>query len=963
MNSSGSEPPTPSVLGTLLKSLQAESDQLKQARQEFTLFSGEYRGEFARYFYYRFEVPEGLYLRGIERASFTFSQLQPTTIEGRIIGQESQFITVAVPVNFGEVLPEIKCTWSYNDHLKPTITALSNAAANHPILSLLFHPEGPGNALPSAIEPAFLPATPPDHQDAVKKIFHNRVSFLWGPTCSGKTSILALTALNFLKAGKKVLLVADSQDRVDRAVFYMLSLAPDLHVDIKTIGTRIGLPSNSDAEPLKSFSLQYDITAKRSQKQKEVEERLALLDTHWRIKVRQFLHEDFYAKLTDLRERANENRKQLANVAEELKALKETISRAQNASMLEKLKKGFSKEESAAAQKELADRQTLQKRLQSIQQALTTELIRTESQVPIEANEMRDYYAATKRLGELGGVPKVMEDVESVLAVDEREMLSSKRFVVATVDLMLSDSLLRNLQFDVVMVDDAEATSMPQLAALALHATEAMVLAGDPFQLGPESFSSSDIAQTWLQRDIFLHTAQTDRLHELFEWSQKNSQWCIFLPSQFAATLKLSAFVASVLYDDRLRVSSSPNGKGKIFFIDTSDLRSSCRQYIGKKRIVPYNDLQTKRMIEVLKHALMQPNRWAGDVCVVVPFLGTSLHTKLQLRLNALRNVEVGTPPMVKGRRKKAVIFDTTMAGVDYTMRHIDDRKIGEHRIARLFNVIFSLVEEDLYLLADMSHFRSVYKDRLFTKLLMLLQSQADPLPAYAQAARQFDQLEWDARARILEPPQLGTTPAVSDIRLTRAASPKHADVELELRMRMMARQQPQPVSSRPRNFERETFTSVHRVLGLTKDVNLLSQHIGGDILFRQSLATHQAASRLPLDVCRSDEEFRKIMEQWNLLIYEMSGAGKTDLSFFAKQTPEASVMWDISNLRAYYSSTMEAVVEEGKHRVAASVSKVFQECLGKPQPANPVEWSTAYLSFLGKMEAYLMWISEQLRR
>jgi hypothetical protein len=56
-------------------------------------------------------------------------------------------------------------------------------------------------------------------------------------------------------------------------------------------------------------------------------------------------------------------------------------------------------------------------------------------------------------------------------------------------------------------------------------------------------------------------------------------------------------------------------------------------------------------------------------------------------------------------------------------------------------------------------------------------------------------------------------------------------------------------------------------------------------------------------------------------------------------------------------------VLEESKHRIATSVSKVFQECLGKSQPANPRDWSTAYLNFLGKMEAYLEWISEQLRR
>ncbi|MEX0736553.1 MAG: hypothetical protein WD182_03865, partial [Bacteroidota bacterium] len=188
-------------------------------------------------------------------------------------------------------------------------------------------------------------------------------------------------------------------------------------------------------------------------------------------------------------------------------------------------------------------------------------------------------------------------------------------------------------------------------------------------------------------------------------------------------------------------------------------------------------------------------------------------------------------------------------------------------------------------------------------------------------------------------------------------------DVESAMRMKMMAKQQAISQQAAARDFVRETYHAVTRVVAYRKDANLLSQSVGGDVLFRSSLATELAAARLPLDVCQSEEEFRKIMERWNQMIYEMSGAGKTDLSFFARQTPEARVRFDINNLKAYYSSDVEAVLEEGKHRVATQVTKVFQECLGKPQPANPAEWSTAYLNFLSKMESYLGWISEQLRK
>jgi len=301
------------------------------------------------------------------------------------------------------------------------------------------------------------------------------------------------------------------------------------------------------------------------------------------------------------------------------------------------------------------------------------------------------------------------------------------------------------------------------------------------------------------------------------------------------------------------------------------------------------------------------------------------------------------------------------MAGVDYTMRPLDDRKIGEHKLSRALNTILSCVEEELYIVADVGHFKSVYKDRLISKFLLQLQAQSEALPTLAASAKLYDDMSWDKRERLFAAGP-GRSGAGADRRAAELGTGQPRDVETELRMKMMARQQPGMVFT-GRDFEQETFLAAHRILALRMDANLLSQMIGGDLLFRYSLGTEQAAARLPLDSCRNEEEFKKTMERWNLLLYEMSGAGKTDLTFFAKQTPEARIRWDINNLRAYYSSAMEAVMEESKHKIATSVTKVFQECLGKSQPANPVEWSTAYLNFLGKMEAYLAWISEQLRR
>jgi len=358
----------------------------------------------------------------------------------------------------------------------------------------------------------------------------------------------------------------------------------------------------------------------------------------------------------------------------------------------------------------------------------------------------------------------------------------------------------------------------------------------------------------------------------------------------------------------------------------------------------------------------MEPNRCALDVGVVLPFAGSTLQTKLQVRLHGIKNVEIGTPQSFCSRRKKAIIFDTTMAGVDYTMRSIDDKKIGEHKIARLFYTVFSCVEEDLYVLADMSHFKSLYQGRLFTRLLMLLQTEADERVSFTDAAKKFDGLAQNNREDIFSLLRKGQKhEPVSTV----AEGPKQeVDYELELKMKMLEKQREMKPAAKPvRDIERDVFTAVQRILGWRTDINLLSQYIGGDIIFHNSCATDEASHGLPKDTCENEKHFRDVMEQWNLLIYEMSGGQKTDQTFFTSKGPESRMRQDIRSLRAFYSSDVEAALEEGKQKLAMEVSRVFQELLGKNQPGNSLEWSTAYLNFLARLEAYLSWISEQVRR
>lgn len=941
---------------TLAEAVHNELDTLTSAPVNSTFFSGEHVGSFAEQHYYRFEIPEHIFLSYLTVMECSIGSSQPVTMKAVVVAVENQYLTLALPHNLGAVIPQISCSWEYRTVLQPVIDALSGMDEQQRVAQRLLTPTEGNNNHAVSFEPSVMAETPEDQVSALKKIFQNRVSFVWGPILSGKTHLLAHIAANYVKAGKSILFVATMNERVDDVLLRSIEIGQRLGVDMAAATCSLGLPAVENFDKLAPVSFERSVNARRAEKRRSFQERVSLLETYWNVRIKQVLHEDSMAKITQLRERISEKKKQLETLNREILPLKENVNRIQNASMMDRLKKGFGKDDMAQFQRKIEEKQSAVKRLQSQLTTLTHESLRIEAQAPVKGEEQQNYNLAMNRIGELGGLEKVREAVDQYISVDEKALLQSKQFVGTTVVHAISDPRLAGRTFDMVMVDDAESIPVPVITALARFSKEKMVACGDPYQLGPESASNSALAQEWLKRDIFLHVAETDRLSSLFDFTEKNPQWCILLSSHFATTPKLSLFIGSVIFDEKINVFASPKAKGRIFFIDTAALHPVAKQYLGRKKILPHNELQTMKVMELVKHALMEPGRSAGEIGIITPFAGPTLYIKRQLRMSGISNVEVGYPQSFRGRRKSAIIFDTVMAGVDHTIRPIDDQKIGEHQIVRLLNTAFSCVKEDLYVLADMGHFQTIYKDRLLTKLLRLLKAQADPLVNFSLAAKNFDELEWDDRVKLIALEGEGLSAPVKE-----EPVPQKEDAELAIRMKLMAKKEGVKIEG-AHEMEKKTYQSVYRILGLLTDINLLAQYSGGDIMFRRSLSTEKAMAKLPFTVCLSEKEFRSALEDWNLIVYEMSGGHKPE-SALLKNAPETRVRGDINALKAFYSADVEAAVEEGKQKLAVAVSRVFQEGLGKTQPGNPQEWSRAYLSFLSKLDSYLGWISEQLRK
>ncbi|MCI0707325.1 MAG: AAA domain-containing protein [Ignavibacteriae bacterium] len=947
---------SPQLFQTLAAALNGELAQLSKFRQRATLMSGEYLRSYAGFYYYRFEISEDLFLYGIDRVKLVVGQFEPMELPSKVICLENQFLTLAVPVDMGPVIPEVTCTWNYEESLKPVIDRLATLGKTTPLSELLFAPWDVANSAKASIELQTLPTTPAEQQSALQRIMQNRVSLLWGPVRTGKTHLLALLAANYVKAGKKVLFVAPTSGRVDDTVMKAIALGNEIGIDMLEKTTRVGLPLFIESDLTTKLSFEHQVD---EEKKKLFKERFQLLEEYWRVRVKQTLHEDYYLKLNDLRTRAEQSKLQFDRTTQELSSAREAVKKLESASMFEKMKSGY-KDSLVAAQKLVSDKLAAQKRLQTLSGTLANEVLKLEAQAPVRGEEPKTFQATAKRIEDLGGLDILRKAVEESGLVNETKLLDAKQFIGTTLSTALADARLRETPFDLVMVDDAEVINLPSLAALAAHAKEKLVIAGDPFQVDPESATNTEASQLWLQRDIFMYAAQTEDLPKLFEASQRNDHWLIFFSAQYATTPKLAQFVASTLFENKVQATASANAKGRIYFFDTSSLKGECQQYAGRKRVLPFNNLQAQKAVECVKHALMESGRSAIDIGVITPFNGQTLSIKQLLRLEGIKNVEVGTPQTFRGRRKKAIIFDTTMAGVDYTVRHLDDRKVGEQKVASLLNTVFSCTNEDLYVLADMGHFQSVYKERYFPKLLVQLQSQSDGMAPLPKSVRHFDDLEWDKRAPLFDiKSKIGKVE--EPVAMKEQHDPAKTDPELAYKMKMLERRQQADPGAQ--SVEQETFLAVLRVLGRLHDNNLLSQFIGGEPLFHHSLTTEQATEHLLIDFCQNEKDFREIMERWNLLIYEKSGGHKNTTAFYTKPAPETRVRQDIYNFKSYYSQDVEAALEEGKQKLAVAVSRVFQETLGKPNPSSPAEWSKGYVGILGKLDSYLAWISSQLRK
>ncbi len=313
------------------------------------------------------------------------------------------------------------------------------------------------------------------------------------------------------------------------------------------------------------------------------------------------------------------------------------------------------------------------------------------------------------RLAELETQYKAVQDEFERLARDaEGEIIASARLVATTLARSRTNKHVLDGTYDVVLVDEVGAATLPEVLLAVSRASATAVLLGDFLQLGavlPPAVSNSRRSEivTWLQRDVFEHCGITSPAEARAHPS------CITLTAQNRFGRTVMGLANAIAYDGALEagplvperdVRSDP----EIVLIDTDGLGELA---------VPTRTGAAKGWWPagaLLARALIELHEEDGEATgVVTPYRDQATAT-----LEALRDVErtggplaeVGTAHRFQGREFPVVIFDLVegSAGKALWMAQAG-RGPGTDRWRqnglRLFNVAITRVQTRLYLLGS----------------------------------------------------------------------------------------------------------------------------------------------------------------------------------------------------------------------------------------------------------------------
>ncbi|MGA5038933.1 AAA domain-containing protein [Streptomyces capoamus] len=323
---------------------------------------------------------------------------------------------------------------------------------------------------------------------------------------------------------------------------------------------------------------------------------------------------------------------------------------------------------------------------------------------------------------------QVQEEYERLARNAQGEIIKSAALVATTLARFRTNKAVFEGPYDVVLVDEAGAASLPEVILATAKATRTAVLLGDFMQLGPvieeqlKDLDRPDVKR-WLLPDVFEHCG----IREPADAHRHPA--CVTLTEQHRFGPAVMRLANSLAYGGTLRggkqtVAPRPPDDPEIVVVDTDGLHELARPHLTGRRSGwwPAGAL--------ISRALVEYHRGEGEEAGIVTPYGTQAAATLE----ALRDVEsgggtlaeVGTAHRFQGREFPVVVFDT-VEGADgrelwMSLAHREpDASDWARNGVRLFNVAATRVQSRLYVIGSWERIRSAGDGRAFSHLAALV--------------------------------------------------------------------------------------------------------------------------------------------------------------------------------------------------------------------------------------------------
>ncbi|QES43598.1 hypothetical protein DEJ49_23760 [Streptomyces venezuelae] len=305
---------------------------------------------------------------------------------------------------------------------------------------------------------------------------------------------------------------------------------------------------------------------------------------------------------------------------------------------------------------------------------------------------------------------ELQEEYDKLARDAQGEIIRGAKVVATTLARFRTTKAVFEGEYDVVLVDEAGAATLPEVLLAVGKAKTTAVLLGDFMQLGPvlpqlDGSKRPDVAR-WILREVYEHFDIESPMAAV------NHQGCVVLDVQHRFGHDVMSLANSLAYDGVLkagpgieqRAARRASDDPEIVIIDTDGLQNLAQVHRTGRRKGwwPAGSLLARALIDLHR----EDGEEAG---VVTPYPVQAEATLEALRDNegaGSRLAEVGTAHRFQGREFPVVIFDTVED--DYgdglwmsRASRAPGASVWERNGIRLFNVAVTRVQTRLYVVGS----------------------------------------------------------------------------------------------------------------------------------------------------------------------------------------------------------------------------------------------------------------------